>query len=123
MERKENVTTINAIEQHQTPLHHHLESIPDQVGIAILRSNDGSILHPPTGSLCTHDVQILYRMLLEIGGILLPSNSSGSEKDEELLKRFNVEMGGDLEKISYTVCLTQDGFVYIVKKSISNPPC
>mmetsp|Transcript_6605 Transcript_6605/g.7665 ORF Transcript_6605/g.7665 Transcript_6605/m.7665 type:complete len:116 (+) Transcript_6605:30-377(+) len=107
-------------------LHHHLESIPDQVGIAILRSQDGSMIQQPSGTLLDHDVQILYQMLLEIGGILVSTGntSTGSEKGGESLKRFTVEMGGgggggdggEREKISYSVCVTGDGFVYIVKR-------
>jgi len=104
--------------------HHHLESIPDQVGIAILRSQDGSMIQQPSGTLFDHDVQILYQMLLEIGGILVSTGniSTGSEKGRESLKRFTVEMGsgggdgGEREKISYSVCATGDGFVYIVKR-------
>ena len=110
------------------PLHHHLESIPDQVGIAILRSEDGSIKEGPTGTLSDHDVHILYKMLLEIGGILVTrsapiNNTSIRGKGGECLKRFTVERKGgrdEGEKISYSVCVTGDGFVCIVKRRVSN---
>ena len=105
-------------------LHHHLESIPHQIGVAILRSEDGSSFQPPSGTLSDHDVQILYKMLLEVGGILEPnprtvSNVGNSEKGLESFKRFTVERRGDEgEKMSYSVCVTVDGFVCIVKRRI-----
>src|SRR6056300_1478784 len=47
-----------------------LDSIPGQIGHDIVRITDGTILSPPTGSLSKQDVEIVYRMMLEIGTVL-----------------------------------------------------
>ena len=95
------------IKEHQ-PLHlHHLpdlESIPNQIGHAILNSKDGSLLIQPSGSLSHHDIDILYQILLEVG--------ETTKDSHEKLKKVTIE-GND---VLYSLCCTADGFVFIVKK-------
>lgn len=71
-------------------------------------------------------------MLLEVGTILggstttanLTSNDKNSQsqiddgvpQNPELLKRFNVERG----PISFSVCVTTDGYVYMVKRRVES---
>ena len=84
-----------------------LESIPGQIGHAILRASDGTLLRPPTGSLTEHDVGIVYRILLEIGTVL----------EGEGVQRVTV----GLRSVSYAVALGgADGCLYIVKKRSSS---
>mmetsp|Transcript_12827 Transcript_12827/g.22051 ORF Transcript_12827/g.22051 Transcript_12827/m.22051 type:complete len:116 (-) Transcript_12827:1604-1951(-) len=83
-----------------------LDAIPGQIGHAILRASDGTILRPPTGSLTDRDVGIVYRMMLEIGTVL----------DGEGLQRVTV----GFQSVSYAVVLGGgDGCLYIVKKRSS----
>ena len=105
------MTELDAVPLH---LNVDLESIPNQIGHAILRSANGSILKPPNGSLTTNDVEILYKMLLEMGSILKEGSSSdnGNAK-EELLNKVTVQGGNG---ISYCLGVSKDGYVYIVKK-------
>jgi hypothetical protein len=109
-------------EQETLPLHLNvdLESVPNQIGHAILRSSNGSIIKPPNGSLSSHDVNILYKMLLEMGHILNDQTSAvngntNSNKKEELLKKVTVQ-GGTGNDIRYCMGVSKDGLVYIVKK-------
>lgn len=78
-----------------------LETIPCQVGHAVLRSSDGSILCAPTGGLSDRDVGIIYRMLLEIG----------TKLNGEALQRFTISFGA----VSYVVAMSSS-CVYVVKK-------
>lgn len=80
-----------------------LEAVPCQVGHAVLRSSDGSILRAPTGGLSDRDVGIIYRMLLEIG----------TKLNGEALQRFTISFGA----VAYVVVMSpSDGCVYVVKK-------
>jgi hypothetical protein len=106
------------------PLHHHhfadLESIPNQIGYAILNSKDGSLLHPPSGLLSHHDIDLLYQILLEVGETMKENETtargSGPGSEDKLKK---ITIGGG--NILYNMCLTADGFVYLVKRrSIDN---
>ena len=77
-------------------------------------------MKPPNGSLSSHDVNILYKMLLEMGHILNDQTSAvngntNSNKKEELLKKVTVQ-GGTGNDISYCMGVSKDGLVYIVKK-------
>lgn len=99
-----------------------LDSIPGQIGHAVLRASDGTILRPPTGSLTDQDVMIVYRMMMEIGTVLEggtggKESDSGSSSDEvEGLQRVTV----GFKDVSYAVTLGgSDGCVYIVKKKSS----
>mmetsp|Transcript_13182 Transcript_13182/g.22485 ORF Transcript_13182/g.22485 Transcript_13182/m.22485 type:complete len:135 (+) Transcript_13182:50-454(+) len=99
-----------------------LDSIPGQIGHAILRASDGTILRPPTGSLSEQDLMIVYRMMLEIGTVL-EGGTGGKEDDnntsnevEEGLQRVTV----GFKDVSYAVTLGgSDGCLYIVKKKSS----
>ena len=81
-----------------------LDTVPGQIGQAILRASDGSLLRPPTGSLTERDVGMVYRMMLEIGTVL----------DGEGLQRVTV----GFRSVSYAVALG-DNCLYIVKKKSS----
>jgi len=95
------------------PLHHlDLESIPNQIGHAILRSTDGSVIRK-SGSLESNDIDILYKMLLEMGDILNANGNVKKGKKEELLKRVNVQGGNG---VCYSMGVSKDELVYIVKK-------
>eukprot|EP00571_Detonula_confervacea_P012140 CAMPEP_0172312542 /NCGR_PEP_ID=MMETSP1058-20130122/17860_1 /TAXON_ID=83371 /ORGANISM="Detonula confervacea, Strain CCMP 353" /LENGTH=106 /DNA_ID=CAMNT_0013026027 /DNA_START=73 /DNA_END=396 /DNA_ORIENTATION=+ len=80
-----------------------LDVIPGQIGHAILRASDGTILRPPSGNLTERDVGIVYRMLLEIGTVL----------EGEGLQRVTV----GFRSVSYAIAFGGgDGCLYIVKK-------
>lgn len=118
-----------------------LESIPGQIGTAIIRTNpisrtnNDNAHEPPmcTGEMTPKDADIMYSILSEIGAILSPLNVSatmgsvvqgnkagGVEKDdaivqvkeEESLKKFTVSF----PSIQYTCCVSNAGCIYIVKK-------
>ena len=96
-------------------LHQHhfadLESIPNQIEHAILNAKDGSLL---SGSMSPHDIDILYQILLEVGETM---KGDGGAETGDKLKTITVE-GGD---ISYSMCVTADGYIYLVKRrSIDN---
>ena len=99
-----------------------LDSIPNQIGHAILRSSDGTILRPPSGSLSDQDVVVIYRMMLEIGAVL--EGGTGGKEDSFDNKNNNND---DLQRVtvgfkhvSYVVTLGgSDGCMYIVKKKSS----
>ena len=104
-------------EQDNIPLHQmgvaDLESIPHQIGHAILRLSDGATVRPASGQMSQNDTNVLYKMLLEVGNIteedpLDDMNGSGSE----LLRRINVKGDG----VCYSMCISSDNLVYIVKK-------
>ena len=98
-----------------------LDSIPGQIGNAIIRASDGTILRAPTGSLTEQDVMIVYRMMLEIGTVL--EGGTGGKDDNnntcteaEGLQRVTV----GFKDVSYAVTLGgSDGCLYIVKKKSS----
>lgn len=87
-----------------------LDSLPGQIGAAVLRASDGAVLRPPASPdlLSDHDLSILYRMLREVGDVV---------PDGEGLRRIEVSFQGG---VRYTVALagdgTGDGFVYILKR-------
>jgi hypothetical protein len=96
--------------EHVVSLHHlDLEQIPNQVGHAVLNSADGSIIKPPNGSLSMMDIDIMKNILLEMGHVL-----SGTDK-MEMMKRVNIQGSNGM---CYTMGVSKDGLVYIVKKSI-----
>jgi len=82
-----------------------LDSVPNQIGAAVIRSSDGTFLRPPSGLLSEHDAFIIYQMLMEVGHI-------NSGQDHEL-GRVNVE---GVNGVSYSACVDKNGFVYIVKR-------
>lgn len=91
------------------PLHLiDLDSIPNQIGHAILKSSDGSIVRQPTGTLTVADLNLLYKMLLETADVL---NSS-----DEVIQRVNV--CGGIEEVEYCFSIGTDGLIYIVKKRL-----
>jgi hypothetical protein len=95
---------------HVATLHHlDLEHIPNHVGHAVLNAADGSILKPPNGSLSTSDVDIMYNILLEMGHVL------DGKHDKDVLMRVNIQGNNGT---CYTMGVSNDGLVYIVKKSI-----
>ena len=84
-----------------------LDSVPQQIGHAILRAADGTFLQPPSGSLSEKDVGIIYRMMLEVGTVL---------DGKEGLQRLSI----GFKSVSYAVTLgCGDGCLYIVKKRSS----
>ena len=84
-----------------------LDSVPQQIGHAILRAADGTILQPPSGSLSERDVGIIYRMMLEVGTVL---------DGKEGLQRLSI----GFKSVSYAITLgCGDGCLYIVKKRSS----
>jgi hypothetical protein len=93
-----------------------LDSIPNQLGHAVVRASDGTILRPPTGTLSERDVGIVWRLMLEIGTVL--EGGSGSEENSsgggEGLQRVTVGFGC----VNYAVGLW-DGCLYVVKKRSS----
>uniref|UniRef100_A0A7S2S507 Late endosomal/lysosomal adaptor and MAPK and MTOR activator 5 n=1 Tax=Eucampia antarctica TaxID=49252 RepID=A0A7S2S507_9STRA len=113
-----NVREVNSSSSNNTALHQpahalhlvDLESIPNQIGTAILRSSDGIPLRPHTGDLSENDGNVLYQMLLEVGDVL---------ESDESLKSINISCGGgntnDGGAPHYSVCVA-DTCVYIVKK-------
>jgi|EP01083_Nonionella_stella_P045897 hypothetical protein len=99
------------------PIHQHhladLESIPNQIGHAIINSKDGALLHPPSGSLSHHDIDLLYQILLEVGETMKEDgNSASTGTSGDKLKKVTIEGGDAL----YSMCATTDGFVYVVKR-------
>eukprot|EP00568_Trieres_chinensis_P003491 CAMPEP_0183302884 /NCGR_PEP_ID=MMETSP0160_2-20130417/8514_1 /TAXON_ID=2839 ORGANISM="Odontella Sinensis, Strain Grunow 1884" /NCGR_SAMPLE_ID=MMETSP0160_2 /ASSEMBLY_ACC=CAM_ASM_000250 /LENGTH=124 /DNA_ID=CAMNT_0025465709 /DNA_START=51 /DNA_END=425 /DNA_ORIENTATION=- len=90
-----------------------LDSIPGQIGSAILRASDGAIVQPPPpaveGGLSDRELSILYRMIREAGDVI---------PDDEGLRRIEVsfQAGGP----RYTVALVGDGggdgYVFVVKR-------
>ena len=104
------------INETQQALHHQqhhfadLEAIPNQIGHAILNIKDGSLVHPPNGSLTQHDIGLLYEILLEVGETTKGSISSKPSGDK--LRVVTIE--GSM--VSYNICATADGYVYLVKR-------
>jgi hypothetical protein len=102
-----------------------LDSIPGQIGHAILRASDGTILRPPTGSLTEQDVMIVYRMMLEIGTVLEGGTGGGKDNDDNDTNNSNAVEGLQrvtvgFKEVSYAVTLGgSDGCLYIVKKKSS----
>ena len=106
------------------PLHQHqfadLESIPNLLGHAILNANDGSQIQSPSGSMSTHDIDLMYQILLEVGEIMkgdmnMITNRGIGSSDK--FKKITIEGRG----VSYSVCLTTEGYIYIVKRrSVDN---
>lgn len=94
----------------------HLDAVPGQVGHAVLRASDGTVLRPPTGSLTERDVGVVYRILLEIGTVLEGGRGEGGGTDEGGLQRVTI----GFQSVSYAVAMGGgDGCVYIVKKRSS----
>uniref|UniRef100_A0A7S4T9E9 Roadblock/LAMTOR2 domain-containing protein n=1 Tax=Ditylum brightwellii TaxID=49249 RepID=A0A7S4T9E9_9STRA len=89
-----------------------LESIPSQIGTAVLHSTTGAPVRPNTGQLTDADAQILYRMLLEVGTAL---DSSGNKdmggSEDEGLRRVTV----GFHSVSYNMTVGAEGYIYIVK--------
>lgn len=82
-----------------------LDAVPGQIGHAILRASDGTILRPPSGSLAERDVATIYRMIMEVGTLL----DGGGEG----LQRVTVGFCS----VSYAIALGGDSneYLYIVK--------
>ena len=102
-------------DQENLPLHDinvYLESIPNQIGHAILTAADGSTIRQANGSLSTKDVDIVYKIILEMGYILNIDEKVSMR--EELLKRITIQGGNG---VYYCIGASKDGLIYIVKKS------
>lgn len=78
-----------------------LESIPNQLGHAILFAKDGSLVQAPSESMSQHDIDLLYKILLEV-------EIGRGDK----LRKITVK-GGEMV---YSICVTADGYIYIVKQ-------
>lgn len=87
-----------------------LDAVPGQIGHAIIRASDGTILRPPSGSLTERDINIVYRMIMEVGTLLDGSGEGG-------LQRVTV----GFRTVSYAIALggENNDCLYIVKKRSS----
>lgn len=87
-----------------------LDTVSGQIGHAIIRASDGTIVRPPSGSLTERDVAIVYQMILE-AGTLLNGNGEG-------LQQVTVSF----RSVSYAVAIGggRNDCLYIVKKR--SPP-
>eukprot|EP00592_Proboscia_alata_P006497 CAMPEP_0194357356 /NCGR_PEP_ID=MMETSP0174-20130528/4848_1 /TAXON_ID=216777 /ORGANISM="Proboscia alata, Strain PI-D3" /LENGTH=114 /DNA_ID=CAMNT_0039127337 /DNA_START=1 /DNA_END=345 /DNA_ORIENTATION=+ len=96
-----------------------LETIPGQIGTAILRSSDGAAFRPCTGQMTKNDSEIIYQMMLEAGTILSSKNrnndGSFSLKENEGLRRLII----GFQSVRYAASIAGDGLVYIVKSRSS----
>ena len=90
----------------------NLDVIPGQIGSAILRASDGTIVQGPMGRLTTRDVDIVYQIMLEIGTLLLEAGGGGREGG----CCRGVMVG--FQNVMYNVALDGECF-YIVKKKSS----
>ncbi len=90
-----------------------LDSIPGQIGHAILRASDGTIMNGPTGCLTERDARVAYRMMLEVGTVL---SGDDANKMEGGLRRVTVGFRG----VTYAITLGgNDGCLYVVKRRSS----
>ena len=100
----------------------NLESIPGQIGAAVLYA-DGKLAGPCTGKLTEKDTTILYQMLLEIGMLLEKSTSgdtseapcSSEEFYQEGLRRITVSF----PSVRFAAAVAKDGCIYIVKTKVT----
>ncbi|KAL7453333.1 hypothetical protein ACHAWC_008447 [Mediolabrus comicus] len=118
-------STAGASSSSSSPTIIDLDSIPGQIGHAIVRIADGTILRPPTGSLSNQDVEIVYRMMLEIGTVLeggtggKDTMNNISDSDEVVVEGLQRVTVG-FKEVSYAITLGgSDGCLYIVKKKSS----
>mmetsp|Transcript_2344 Transcript_2344/g.4267 ORF Transcript_2344/g.4267 Transcript_2344/m.4267 type:complete len:101 (+) Transcript_2344:2042-2344(+) len=87
-----------------------LDAVPGHVvGKAIWSSNaEGPIL----SDLSEHEVNVMYRILLEVGSTLVATNTeTDAEPEPERLRRVTV----GFEKFRYTMAIGADGSIYMVK--------
>eukprot|EP00978_Attheya_sp_CCMP212_P029012 scaffold101679_cov64-Attheya_sp.AAC.3 len=91
-----------------------LDAVPGHVvGKAIWSSNaEGPIL----SDLSEHEVNVMYRILLEVGSTLVATNTEtetdvDTEPEPERLRRVTV----GFEKFRYTMAIGADGSIYMVK--------
>jgi hypothetical protein len=100
-------------------------NLPGQLGSAILRTTDGTIQHGPAGLLTPRDLDIIYRIMLEVGTILVDNaGADDSDKgelvrgaddgDEGLFRKLTVQF----RNVIYIVILDGE-HMYIVKKKSS----
>ena len=108
-----NKTTSSAVD--------NIISIPGQLGSAILRITDGTILHGPAGLLTPRDLDIIYRIMLEVGTILNAGDDDsdkvgrGADKgDEGLFRKLTVQF----RNVIYIVVIDGE-CMYVVKKKSS----
>ncbi|KAL3817169.1 hypothetical protein ACHAXA_007712 [Cyclostephanos tholiformis] len=91
-----------------------LDAVPGQIGHAVLRATDGAMMRGPSGCLTERDVQVAYRMMLEIGTLL--SGDDGGRGEEGGLRRVTVGFRG----VTYAITLGEmDGCLYVVKRRSS----
>jgi hypothetical protein len=87
-----------------------LDAVPGHVvGKAIWSSNaEGPIL----SDLSEHEVNVMYRILLEVGSTLVATNTeTDTDAEPERLRRVTV----GFEKFRYTMAIGADGSIYMVK--------
>jgi hypothetical protein len=110
-----NKTTSSAVE--------NILSLPGQLGSAILRITDGTILHGPAGLLTPRDMDIIYRIMLEVGTILVGNDGDddsdkvgrGADKvDEGLFRKLTLQF----QNVIYIVVIDGE-CMYVVKKKSS----
>ena len=98
-------------------------SLPGQLGSAILRITDGTIIHGPAGLLTPRDLDIIYRIMLEVGTILVDdAGDDDSDKvergadmsDEGLFRKLTVQF----RNVIYIVVIDGE-CMYVVKKKSS----
>jgi hypothetical protein len=116
-------STAGASSSSSSPTIIDLDSISGQIGHAIVRITDGTILRPPTGSLSKQDVEIVYRMMLEIGTVLeggTGGKDNISDSDEIVVDEGLQRVTVGFKEVSYAITLGgSDGCLYIVKKKSS----
>ena len=96
-------------------------SLPGQLGSAILRITDGTIIHGPAGLLTPRDLDIIYRIMLEVGTILNAGDDDSDKVgrdadkgDEGLFRKLTVQF----RNVIYIVVIDGE-CMYVVKKKSS----
>ena len=98
-------------------------NLPGQLGSAILRTTDGTIIHGPAGLLTPRDLDIIHRIMLEVGTILADDagdddsdkvERGADESDEGLFRKLTVQF----RNVVYIVVIDGE-CMYVVKKKSS----
>jgi len=109
-----------------------LETVPHQIGTAVLNVGDGSLARECTGNLTYQDAKVLHTMILECGTLLRKPTSGldddpapsyvdaptivSRQRNAEGLKRITITF----PRTKYTAALGSDGLLYIVKMDVTS---
>lgn len=100
-------------------------NLPGQLGSAILRKTDGTIQHGPAGLLTPRDLDIIYRIMLEVGTILVDNAGADDSDKGELVRGADNGEEGLFRKLTvqfrnviYIVVIDGE-HMYVVKKKSS----